>query len=266
MLDVFEIKNLEERWKKYRRKKNIKIFILIFMPVAVVLISVYYFALFSKKDTVSKHTKSTHIVKKENIKVDKKPKVLSKVIKKTNSEKNITKSNVAIPNKDKKNNYNIKSVDILHLDKKFLQQVYLDNSEENKTNINNLPLVNGNESIEKEKIEQKDKKEKIIISSKKIDKLKYFKEQYKQNPRALYAILIAKEYYKNKSYNKSLKWAMIANSLDSSNEKSWILFAKNKVKLHQKNDALNALQAYLRVNSSKKIEILLSNIKNGVFK
>ena len=266
MLDVFEIKNLEERWKKYRRKKNIRIFILIFITVVLVLIPIYYLELFNKKDIVISHKNSKPVVKKESAKVTKKLKISSKPVKKINIENNITKSNVATTDKEKKSKNSIKSVDVLHLDKKFLQQVYINNSEENKTKIGTLPVDNSDENLAKEEIEQKHHKAKIIISSKKIDKLKYFKEQYSKSPKALYAILIAKEYYKNRLYNKSLKWAIIANSLDSSNEESWIIFAKSKVRLDQKNDAINALQAFLKVNSSRKIEILLSNIKNGVFK
>jgi hypothetical protein len=112
----------------------------------------------------------------------------------------------------------------------------------------------------------KPKKPKIIISSKKIDKIKYLKERYNESGKAIYAIMISKEYYRKKMYKESLVWAATANGIDSSNEDSWIMFAKNKVKLNQKNDAINALKAYLKVNSSKKIKILLTNITNGVFR
>lgn len=268
MLDVFEIKNLEERWKKYKRKKNIIIFISIFAGTVVVFALFYYLSLFNKKDRTINHKNRTLLIKNENKKVVDKLKILSKPIKKINKiniEKNITKSSINIVSKKKKGENSIKSVDILHLDKKFLQQIYVNKSEDNKTKID-ISAINDNAKSVKEEIKQTTKNAKIIISSKKIDKLKYFKEQYQKNPRALYAIMISKEYYKNRLYEKSLKWAILANSLDSSSEDSWIIFAKSKVKLHQKSDAINALQAYLKVNSSKRIEILLSEIKNGALK
>ncbi len=266
MLDVFEIKNLEDRWKKYKRKKSIKTFTFIFVSLTILMVSIYCVSLYIKKNISENHKNSALGIKKENTKITKKLKISSKPIDNINSKNNTAKSNIVTEvDKKRKNKYNIMNVDILHLDKKFLKEVYISNSDNNKTKIDNLPNKNRYKNIAKEESREKNQKRKIIISSKKIDKLKYFKEQYNKNQKAIYAILISKEYYKIRSYNKSLKWAIIANTIDSSNEESWILFAKDKVKLGQKNDAINALNAYLKVNSSRKIETLLSNIKNGVF-
>jgi len=56
------------------------------------------------------------------------------------------------------------------------------------------------------------------------------------------AVLIAKRYYSTKDYQNSEKWALIANELDSNNEESWIIFAKSKYNLKQKNDAISVLK------------------------
>ena len=55
----------------------------------------------------------------------------------------------------------------------------------------------------------------------------------------------------------------IANNIDTENEKSWILFAKSKVKLGQKNDAILALKTYLKSNKSQSIQSLLNQIMVG---
>jgi len=105
-----------------------------------------------------------------------------------------------------------------------------------------------------------------LISSKKLNRIDYYKEKYFDSGKIIYANLIAQIFYDKAKYKESLKWAIIANDIDSSNEESWILFAKDKVKIGQKQDAINALEAYLKFNKSKKLSLLLSNIKNGVIK
>jgi len=75
--------------------------------------------------------------------------------------------------------------------------------------------------------------------------------------------MLAEEYYLNKNYNESNKWALIANNIDAGNEKSWLWFAKSKYKLGHKDDAILALKAYLKNNKSSAVESLLNQITVG---
>ena len=334
MLNVNEIRNLEDKWKRYKRKKYLKFFIYIlsvFVLAGVFLL--YYLGFFNqflnphaktdikkpksvlqnkadikevkntplkakvakpikKKDITDKNNTNSNTTGENNKTITKEDKNISKI---SAMEENSTKaknifSAVTVKNEIKKNiplvkSQNTKNSDILQLNTKFLSHIYSEKNSTEKPKVKNADKSNKSESNltqesnlsntktssikQKQKILpniKKPKKAKIIISSKKIDKLKYLKERYNETGRAFYAILISKEYYKKRLYLKSLLWATTANSIDSSSEESWIMFAKNKVKLGKKNDAINALSAYLRVNNSKKIKILLTNIKNGVFK
>ncbi len=326
MLNVNEIRNLEDKWKRYKRKKYLKIFIYI-MSIFVLAgaFMLYYFGYFdqllntNQKNNIEKpksvlqkntppKTKTTKSIKKNNIAdknntnsgsikennktITKEDKNTSKISVKeenrTKAEKNsslVTVNSETKTNKPVKKSKNTKNSDMLQLNTKFLSHIYseknstkkpeaksLDESNRSESNLTQESnLSNTKTSSKKQQQEilpniKKPKKAKIIISSKKIDKLKYLKERYNETGRAFYAILISKEYYKKRLYLKSLLWATTANSIDSSSEDSWIMFAKNKVKLGKRNDAINALSAYLKVNNSKKIKILLTNIKNGVFK
>jgi len=308
MLNVNEIRNLEDKWKKYKRKKFLKIFIYILTIFALVgaflLYCLGYFDQFliPNSKTNTKKPKSVlqkKIDKKEVRKTPLKAKTTiptkknnvsdintNKItVKKENRSKTEKNSSVVIVNskfksdKPIKKTKNFQNSDILQLNTKFLSNIYNDANSTKKSKIKSTNESNKSEnnlystkvSLKKQKREivssdRKAKKANIIISSKKIDKLKYLKERYNETGRAFYAILISKEYYKKRLYLKSLLWATTANSIDSSSEESWIMFAKNKVKLGKRNDAINALSAYLKVNNSKKIKILLTNIKNGVFK
>ncbi len=316
MLNVNEIRNLEDMWKRYKRKKYTKIFFYIFLLLIVATIPLlFYFGLFDKilSGTLNfKQAEIKKVLKKEYqnkiISVNKKE--LKKITPKSykskqndinqsekksknvtnydiNHTKNIVKNNIVKPiaanvvaqkskNSTKEENItaNLNNNDILQLNTKFLNHIYTKEIDKNisknilaqSTKKQKKQSVKNNNTFKSNSLNIKKERPKIIISSKKIDKLKYLKERYNESGRALYAILLSKEYYRKKMYKKSLIWATTANNIDSSNEDSWIMFAKCKVKLGKKNDAINALRAYLKVNSSKKIRILLANIINGVFR
>ena len=76
------------------------------------------------------------------------------------------------------------------------------------------------------------------------------------------AVLIARRYYDIKDYKNSEKWALIANELDSNNEESWIIFAKSKYNLKQKDDAISVLRIYNDKANSANIEDLMRQIED----
>ena len=76
------------------------------------------------------------------------------------------------------------------------------------------------------------------------------------------AVLIARRYYDIKDYKNSEKWALIANELDSNNEESWIIFAKSKYNLKQKDDAISVLKMYNDKANSANIEDLMRQIED----
>lgn len=76
------------------------------------------------------------------------------------------------------------------------------------------------------------------------------------------AVLIARRYYDIKDYKNSEKWALIANELDSNNEESWIIFAKSKYNLKQKDDAISVLKIYNDKANSANIEDLMKQIED----
>ena len=53
-----------------------------------------------------------------------------------------------------------------------------------------------------------------------------------------------------------------ANNLDAKNEKSWIVFAESANKLGKKEEAVSALENYIRSSQSDTAKNALSKIKN----
>jgi len=100
----------------------------------------------------------------------------------------------------------------------------------------------------------------IKIETHVINSLSYLKEKFDSTHRIVYALMLAEEYYKNKNYNESNKWALIANNIDAENEKSWLWFSKSKYKLGHKDDAILALKAFLKNHQSQELKNLLEQI------
>ncbi len=90
------------------------------------------------------------------------------------------------------------------------------------------------------------------------------KSGYKATPVASAdtAAMIASEHYKNGDYQKAYKWAISANNLDAKNEKSWIVCAESANKLGKKEEAVSALENYIRSSQSDTAKNALSKIKN----
>ena len=91
-------------------------------------------------------------------------------------------------------------------------------------------------------------------------------QRFKKTNNPVLSLFLAREYYKRGNYRQSYNYALITNQIDSTIEDSWIIFAKSLVKLKQKNKAIKILQTYIRSSHSKKAQILLDNILTGKFR
>ena len=107
----------------------------------------------------------------------------------------------------------------------------------------------------------KKKRGKVFISSQKIGSLSFIKKKFYATNNISFSLLLSKKFMEKRSYNNALKWALISNEIDEKNEESWILFAKAKVELGKKQDAINALSIYLKNNNSIQVKKALEKIK-----
>ncbi|ATB69576.1 putative transformation system protein [Sulfurospirillum diekertiae] len=103
----------------------------------------------------------------------------------------------------------------------------------------------------------------IKIETHEVNSVQYLKDKFEKTHNITFALMLAEEYYAMKNYTECNKWALMANNVDPDSEKSWIWFAKSKVKLGHKEDAVLALQAYLKSNKSKAAQSLLNQISVG---
>jgi tetratricopeptide (TPR) repeat protein len=130
------------------------------------------------------------------------------------------------------------------------------------TMVSNL----NNASIEKKSNEGSEHSgRKLIISTKQTNNtLEYLIERFNQNRDPKLASYIAQSFYKKGNYEETVRWAILANSIDPSSEESWLLFAKAKVQLGQKQDAIKALRIYLNQYTSGKVKAYLHSLETGL--
>jgi len=113
------------------------------------------------------------------------------------------------------------------------------------------------QSVVYEKSLEEPKKQKVFISSQEGDSLSFIKKKFYATNNSMFSMRLAKSFYKSKKYQKALKWTLITNEIDSKNEESWIMFAQIKVAQGKKQDAVNALNEYLKhENSAKAVKFL----------
>jgi len=86
------------------------------------------------------------------------------------------------------------------------------------------------------------------------------KKKFKDTNDYKIALKLSRLYYVSRKYKSSLKWAMIANELNEKDDGSWILFAKSKLKLGEKDLAKKALLTYSNTYDSKRVKKLLNRI------
>lgn len=294
MHNAEEIIELEKKWLKYKIKQKIKLLSLFLLLIIIFSYPIYKF--YIKNENNSKVSIKTIPLTKnlEHNKTIVKPIVKEYApitIVENNNTKILTKNSVksvistqlihiAEKNIDS-NESNITKIAILD-NKKEIQKSYyfklqpVDQGNElfssSSTLIFNSPYTDSIKPIKKvptppiesvESTEKTNENTSISIDMKEIDTIAYLKQKYYSTSSIVFALMLCEEYYDNKNYEESLKWALTANDIDSENTKTWFWFAKSKVKLNQKDDAIKALKAYLSNNRSKRLSTLLNKIELG---
>ncbi len=77
------------------------------------------------------------------------------------------------------------------------------------------------------------------------------------------AMYLAKYYYGKHNYRKAEYWAMQANTVDSSQAESWMIFAKSKAKQGHRKEALKILQAYYDRYGNMEVKLLIDRMRKG---
>ena len=85
-------------------------------------------------------------------------------------------------------------------------------------------------------------------------------ENHRKRPSYSSTMALANYFYSKKLYKDSISWAISASKLNKLKEEPWIIYAKSKNALGEKDKAKKALEIFLKSNDSKKIRELLESL------
>ncbi len=89
------------------------------------------------------------------------------------------------------------------------------------------------------------------------------KERYLRSPSYEIAIKLANDYMKKRDYQNAVEWALKASRLNTKSIEPWLIYAKSKYNLGQKERAIKVLELLNSKKSSKRVQELLISLKKS---
>jgi tetratricopeptide (TPR) repeat protein len=242
---MYDIKPLEEEWKRYQRKKRRPWYIL--TAIAVLLIITLLAVLeYGKTDLLALFSKNS-IEKTASL-----PSSLP-TEKSLTEEKNQSNVPVSVPQANNTSvavvanqNGSIEIVEELPIEEKSLQP--------------QQPVVKEEPAVEEK---PRKKMHLNIIETSSVSAYRDVAERFRQSHEIDDSLFLAKAYYRKGNYKKAEYWALQTNKINENIEESWLIFAKSKVKQGKRNEAIRVLTAYAKRSKSQQAKHLLEKIKQG---
>ncbi len=228
---MYDLKPLEEEWEKYHKKKRLPFYIGILIGVFLITMMLFslYYDLFPKKS------------------------LQNNIDKVGNTKSVVITSNNEIINNTSKN----------ELEKTIVEKKGVNKPLE--MIVDNIPILEEetNKVIENKNVIDKPRKRMHldIVETSSLDAYKDVEERFFKSRNLDDSLFLAKSYYKKGLYEKSEYWALQTNKINSTIDDSWIIFTQSKVKLGQKNEAINILQSYIKRTGSERAKNVLIKIK-----
>jgi len=242
---MYDIKPLEEEWRKYRKKRQKPWYIggVIFLILALLAI------LFSGNINIdlSRVTAYFSTVESNALPISKEIKsnvVLEQALDELETDKTIT----------------IETVE----EKKDIVIETTEMKQATPTNILvDIPVLDETKQPVNENVSQERKKVHIdIIETSSVTAYKDVEKRFLQSHDVDDSLFLAKSYYKKGLYKKAEHWALETNKIDENIEESIFIFVKAKAKLGHKNEAVSILTNYISRRPSQEAKNLLLRIKN----
>lgn len=239
---MYDMRPLEEEWRKYRKKK-LKPWYIGSMVFIILSLLIFFFSTNAKMNL---NTFTAYL--------------------------NTVKNSVSFKEDQSVNIPPVKSDIVMHgplikieVEKQALAEV--ETVEETPANILvDIPILDGKEA-ERSAVSGKPRK-KIhldIIKTTNITAYKDVERRFKQSHDIDDSLFLARSYYKKGNYKKSEYWALETNKVNSHIEESMLIFVKSKMKLGRKHEARNILTRYIKKSDSQEAKKLLYSIENGKF-
>jgi len=248
---MYDIKPLEEEWKRYRKKKRRPYLFLGLFIIAVAAGSGLFWSIKGKTDffTTGIQNKSRHSdsvpssTVRQPVYIENKP--VGKLEIRTDSAE------------EEGEEISTEIVESLPLTE--------EKSHRKKPRVKLNIVTTEMPEARREKREEKPHK-RVHLSITKTSGAQAYREvarRFKETQDPDDSLFLAKAYYRQKKYKKAEYWALQTNNINSGIEESFFIFVKAKVKLGHKNEAIRILSKYIRETNSAEAVNLLHKIKRG---
>ncbi len=238
---MYDIPELERKWRQYKRNQIKKPLIIGGSILAVVgIISVISLTYLHKKEPQKVVDTKTIQNKKQNSAI---------VITKNDVMPHTTKTTTSTTSNSNTETIDISKAKIITPDvpDEDVRMIGFDDDKKKKESSNQDILIPS-------------QKEKEI---KELEHVKEVEERFKTSQDPQDSLFLARYYYKKGDYTKAIDWAINTNNIDGSIEESWIIFAKAQAKMGHRVDAIKALQSYYDSTGSMKAKELLDKLRLG---
>ncbi len=262
---MYDIKHLEEEWKRYKKKKRRPWYLFI---SALLIIAGSMAGLVVYKDDLWQLLKEKS-TKKANLQVQLQIPLQPEIGNETNQSAKIknesNQSAILInepisaleiyPPKEKQ--------DTVTAPETYLEENPYDSAKEVPVfEEEATPQASIDQPIPKQEI-QKQKIHLNIVETTSISAYQEVEKRFYESRDVEDALFLARNYFNQNKYQKAEYWALQANKINNNIEESWMIFIKSKLKLGRKNEAMHTLTAYIQRTDSKQAKKLLEQIKNG---
>ncbi len=239
---MYDIKPLEEEWKKYKKKKRRPWFVLMFSIFLILLLSLTFLN-YKEIDFLKFYDEST-----------------TKVVRNKSTTLLIDKALTTLEIKKPKVTAVMQTAEIEPMEVSSRKNGFIEITGE-------IPIEEEVQTIQKPKIIVEEKPRKKvhlnIIETTSVSAYKDVAKRFSQSHDTDDSLFLAKSYYRKGNYKKAEYWALQTNKVNANIEESWLIFAKSKVKLGRKNEAISVLTAYIKKSNSVQAKSLLHKIKKG---
>ncbi len=236
---MYDIKPLESKWKKYRKKK-LKPWLI--ASVAFIVVSVLAIA-FLNSTKIDFSTLDISFMLADNTSSAEEKKVYHKTV----------KSNVLLNT----------ALNKLETEKNVMDQVNNAANDSANTFVD-IPILDGkHENSVGTRPKGRAKVHLDIMESSSITAYKDVEKRFAKSHDIDDSLFLARSYYKKGNYKKSEHWALETNKVDPNVEESIFIFVKSKIKLGRKNQAISILKSYLKKSNSQEARNLLYSIENN---
>ena len=244
---MYDIKPLEEEWKKYKKKKRKPWYSFIF---SILIIGTLAFSFLNYKDVIFSKFENN-----ESVAVDKpKPSVIlldsalttlevkKEIIKKLIIEKSANDHNIGTETDD---------------------PVVIDDPMRYKHPNAKKVSITVTEPIKKPVIVEKPRKKMHlnIIETTSASAYKDVAKRFAETSDTDDSLFLARTYYEQGNNKKAIYWALKTNKVNSNIEESWLIFAKAKARSGHKKEAIHILSSYVKRSNSFEAKALLKKLK-----